>query len=146
MPKEEFFKTILAALIITFSWSLAATAMAGESRLSGTQWMWSETSPVSSAAANALADGRMVRGLRLAENALERATTKRERLVAHHNLCIAHAARSKTRIAERHCQTTRRLADPGFVISDMYGRVTALELLQTNLTRLGHPDLGALTY
>lgn len=141
MSIDETVKTLLAAVIITFSWSLAATAMAGESH-GDTQWMWSETVPMSSAAATALSEGDFVRGLRLSENVLQQSTDKRDRLIAHHNLCVAHAVRARTQIAERHCQATRRLADPAFVIAAGDTSLTAAELLEANLVRVGHPGLG----
>lgn len=144
MSFDETLKSILATLIIAFSFGLAGSALADQGRLSGTVWLWSEASPKSSAAARAFGDGHIVRGLRLARQALELAEDKRDRLIAHHNLCIAHAARSMPQRATRHCQETRRLADDGFIVVESQDRITAEHVLDANLARLGLNQLGQL--
>lgn len=135
--------TLLAALIITFTWSIPVAALAkdmpNDLQSDGPVWLWSDSAPYSNDTAKALRDGDTRLGLRLANKALENATEKRDRLIAHHNLCIAHATKARTTTAMRHCQEARRLADSGFVITT---GLNAMQVLDQNLTLLGLPDFG----
>lgn len=136
MSTHDFIGTLVAAFVIALSWTLAASALAGEPPAE-TVWLWSETAPASHDAATALGDGHLVRGLRLAETALEQARNNRDRMIAHHNLCIIHAARGRYTIAETHCQSMRDLA------AAETGEVrAALDALDANLIRIGAPGLG----
>lgn len=140
---EESFRTLLATLIIVFSWAVAGMALAQDLPIDlqsdGPVWLWSDSAPYSNAAAKALSDGDTRLGVRLANKALKNATDKRDRLIAHHNLCIAHAKKDRATAAMRHCQEARRLADTGFVIAT---GLDASQVLDQNLTLLGLPDFG----
>ena len=141
---EERLRLILAAFIITFSWVVAASAFAQDLDTKGPIWLWSESVPLYSSAAEAFGAGDYTRGLRLTHEALAAAEDKRDRLIAHHNLCVAYATRARTRTAIRHCQETRRLAEDGFVIADNRASLTAAQILDTNLAKSGNPGLGSL--
>ncbi|MBT4739545.1 MAG: hypothetical protein HN793_13490 [Rhodospirillaceae bacterium] len=141
MLTEERFRTALAALIIAFSWSLAVSALADEPSPQTPVWLWSDSTPLSGAAAQAFGDGKYGAGMRLTHRALANAEDKRDRLIAHHNLCIAHATKAKTRAATRHCQEAWRLADKGFVIAGHSG-TTAAEILSVNLAEIGMSGFG----
>jgi len=138
---EDRIGTLLAALIIAFSWSIPTTALAKDVSDQGPLWLWSDSAPYSSAAAKALGDGNTRLGLRLANKALESATSKRERLIAHHNLCVAHITKARSAAAMRHCQEARRLSDDGFVIAT---GLNATQVLDENLARLRMGDFGDL--
>lgn len=142
---EDRIGTLLAALIIAFTWSIPATALATDIpnnlQSEGPVWLWSDSAPYSNATAKALSDGDTRLGLRLANKALTNATEKRDRLIAHHNLCVAHATKARTTTAMRHCQEARRLADSGFVIAT---GLNATQVLDQNLTLLGLPDFGQI--
>ena len=152
---EEFIKTTLAAFIITFTWAVAGTAMAGEIRMSGAVWLWSEAAPMSGETAKALGDGQIVRGIRLAQAALQRAETDQDRLIAHHNLCIVHAARGRMEAATGHCEAARQLVRDSYVVASeddalrlerpersYNSMITAVDVLEANLSRLGLQHLG----
>lgn len=154
MATEDFIKTLIAAFIITFSWTIAASAIAGESRMTGTVWLWSETAPLSGEAAEALGNGNFVRGIRLANAALDQADSDRDRVIAHHNLCIIHAARGRIEAADAHCEAVRQMSQETYVISPTYSAaefegselayspmITAMDVLETNLHRIGVPHL-----
>jgi hypothetical protein len=141
MLTEDRFRTVLAALIIAFSWSLAVSALAEDSPTQTPVWLWSESTPLSSAAAQAFGDGKYGAGMRLTHRALANAEDKRDRLIAHHNLCIAHATKAKTRAAMRHCQEAWRLADSGFVVAG-HSRASAADVLDINLAEIGMRGFG----
>lgn len=146
---EDRLGALLAALIIAFSWSIPATALATEVSKEGPVWLWSESAPYSDAAAKAFSNGDTRLGLRLANKSLEHSTDKRGRLIAHHNLCVAHATKSRATAAVRHCQEARRLADGGFVIAPELktngltsAGLKATDVLDQNLSQLGLPNFG----
>ena len=141
MLTEDRFRTVLAALIIAFSWSLAVSALADDATPQTPVWLWSDSTPLSASAAQAFGDGRYGAGTRLTHRALANAEDKRGRLIAHHNLCIAHATKAKTQAAMRHCQEAWRLADKGFVVADHSG-ATAAEVLDVNLAGIGMRGFG----
>ena len=143
MLTEERFRTVLAALIIAFSWSLAASALADDTASQTPVWLWSDAVPLSGAAAKAFGDGNYGAGMRLTHRGLASAEDKRGRLIAHHNLCVAHVAKAKTRTALRHCQEAWRLADTGFVVAG-YSGATAAEVLDANLTDIGMTGFGRI--
>lgn len=136
---EDRIGALLAAIIIAFTWSVPATTLANDVSAQGPLWLWSDSAPYSSAAAKAFGDGDTRLGLRLANKALEHAPDKRGRLIAHHNLCVAHITRARTAAATRHCQEARRLADDGFVIAT---GLNATQVLDQNLSQLGMRDFG----
>lgn len=144
MLTEDRLRTVLAALIIAFSWSLAASVLAEESVSTTPVWLWSESLPLSDAAATAFSEGNHSKGLRLSHRALAQADSKRDRLIAHHNLCIAQAQKSRMKTALRHCQETRRLANSGFVIASENSSETASDILNENLANIGMTGLGSL--
>lgn len=142
MLTEDRFRTVLAALIIAFSWGLAASALADDRPASTPVWLWSDTVPLSGSAASAFSEGDYAQGMRLSHRALAQAKSKRDRLIAHHNLCIAQAQKSRMNAATRHCQETRRLADKGFVVESGLNRTTAVSILEFNLAHIGLQGLG----
>lgn len=138
---EQRINTLLATLIISFSWIFTASALANEViAQDGPVWLWSETASYSNAAAAALSDGNTARGLRLAHRALKNANDKRDRLIAHHNLCVAYAMTGRSHAATRHCQTARRLADDGFLVASAVSPDSssdlAADVLEQNLTQI----------
>lgn len=144
MLTEDRLRTVLAALIIALSWSLAVSALAEENTSTTPVWLWSHTLPHSDSAATAFSRGNYSEGLRLSHRALAKADSKRGRLIAHHNLCIAQAQKSRMKTALRHCQETRRLADSGFIIASGETSATASDILDANLANIGMTGLGAL--
>lgn len=139
---EDRFGTVLATLIIAFSWVIAASALANEEVGDGPVWLWSDSAPYSNAAAAAFRDGQTGRGLRLAHKALANAEDKRDRLIAHHNLCVAYADKARPQAAMRHCQEARRLADNGFVVAPSVTYGNAADILEQNLMRVGFSSFG----
>ncbi len=145
MLTEDRLRTVFAAIIIAFSWSLAFSALAEESASATPVWLWSDTTlPHSDSAATAFSQGDYTAGLRLSHRALAKADSKRGRLIAHHNLCIAQAQKSRMKTALRHCQETRRLADSGFIIASGKTSETASDILDSNLANIGMTGLGTL--
>lgn len=143
MLTETRLHTALAAFIIAYAWSLAASALAEEPLATSPVWLWSDSTPLSGSAASAFSEGNYAQGLRLSHRALAQAESRRDRLISHHNLCIAQAQKSRMNAALRHCQETRRLANKGFVIASGVINASAEDILDTNLANIGMAGLGA---
>jgi hypothetical protein len=140
MNNRGFFKVLglTAAALLVAAFALQATAAEAETRTpQAIQWVWSATSPATNKATSALAAGHVARGLRLSRAAITAASTAADRLIAVHNLCLAHLAQGDLAGADAHCRAALLASDSTHVIQRRGALVTiALESADDDMPAL----------
>lgn len=84
-------------------------------------WFHSETSHLLNLSSIALANNHVKRGVRFAKKALESQLTEADKLIAMHNLCIAHLEFGALAPANTYCEHTIELAHLPFQVSIVRG-------------------------
>ncbi|MDX2144136.1 MAG: hypothetical protein SFV19_12330 [Rhodospirillaceae bacterium] len=101
---------VLAISLIVLGLSVAVGGVAhAEPAVAAPKLIWSAKTAMVIKSTNALAKGDTAAAINLASEALTRVQGK-DRVIAQHNLCLAHLQRNDTAGAAAHCAAARALA------------------------------------
>src|SRR5262249_52515820 len=116
MSNRGFFKVLGLMTATLMCAALALQATAAEVPHPRIQWIWSPTSADVNKATSALATGPPPPAVRPAGTAIPPSATSSDRLIAVHNLCLAHLSRGDIARAETHCRGALLTSDSARVV------------------------------